>query len=121
MSSIDLSDYEALYIRTAYEYLDALQAGIIVLGTTKNNQEAIDTMYRSAHSLKSQSALMGYKNTASLNEFIEHTLKSIKDGKFTFTEKVFLELKTAIQKIEKSINSIEKLHKELTLQDPPLN
>jgi two-component system chemotaxis sensor kinase CheA len=121
MASIDLSDYEALYVKTAYEYLDAMQAGIIVLSTSKDNKEAMDTMYRSAHSLKSQSALMGYKNTASLNEFIEHTIKGIKDGKFVFTEKVFLEIKTAIQKIEKSINSIEKLHKELTLQDPLSN
>ncbi|HSW97428.1 MAG TPA: Hpt domain-containing protein [Candidatus Saccharimonadales bacterium] len=121
MASIDLSDYEALYVKTAYEYLDAMQASIAILTADKDKQEAIDTLYRSSHSLKSQSTLMGYKNTASLNEFIEHTVKGIKDGRFSFTEKVSLELKTAIQKIEKSINSIEKLHKELTLQEPVSN
>lgn len=121
MASIDLSDYETLYIKTAYEYLDAMQASIVLLNTNKDNTEAIDTLYRSAHSMKSQSLLMGYKNTGSVSEFIEHTIKGIKDGKFVFTEKIFIELKTATQKIEKAINSIEKLHKEIPLQDPIAN
>lgn len=121
MASIDLSNYEALYIKTAYEYLDAMQGSLVRIRKNNEDTDAIDTLYRSGHSLKSQSSLMGYKNTASMNEFIEHTMKGIKEGKFPFTEKLFLELQTAIHNIEKSVNNIEKLHKELVVQDSAAN
>lgn len=121
MASIDLSDYKKLYIKTAHEYIGAILASIILIKTNMDNFDAIDTIYRSAHSLKSQSLLMGYRNTASLNEYIEHTFKNIKDGHLDLTDKVLGEIEIALQKIEKSVNSIETLNKELALQDGLVN
>lgn len=110
---VDLGNYKELYIKTAHEYIDAMHAGLMIVASESNNSDAIETVYRSAHSLKSQSLLMGYKNTASLNEFIEHVFRNIKDGKVTITEKILLEVKTALEKIEDSVQSIDDLNKEV--------
>lgn len=121
MANIDLSSYKELYIKTAHEYLEAMHASMVLIIADLKNESAIETIYRSAHSLKSQSLIMGYRNTASLNEFLELTFRNIKEGKITFTEKVLEEIKTALNKVEQSVQAIETLDKELTLQEQVAN
>ncbi len=121
MANIDVSAYRELYIKTAHEYVEAMQASMVLMRANAANREAIETMYRSAHSLKSQSLLMGYKNTASLNEFIEHTLRNIQEKNQYITEKILSEIKPALQKIEESVASIEMLNKEISLHESAAN
>ena len=121
MTNTDLSAYKELYIKTANEYLEAMQASIVLLAADKANKKAIETIYRSGHSLKSQSTLMGYKNTASLSHYIEALFRNILEGKERITEKVFSEIKEAIGKIDESLESIESLDKEISLSEPIAN
>lgn len=121
MADIDVLSYKEIYVKTAQQYLDAMFASFVLLFNDNDNFRAIETMYRSAYSLKTQSLLMGYKNTAFLNEFIEHICRNVKEGNIDFTEKNFTDIETALQKIENSVISIDELNKELTLQHSLVN
>lgn len=121
MADIDLSNYKDLYVKSAREYIEAMHASMVLMQVDNSNPEATEILFRSAHSLKTQSTIMGFKNTASLNEFIEHTMRNVKEGKQEYNEKVAGEVQTAVEKIEKSIDSIETLNKELALQEAPVN
>src|SRR5258708_6081821 len=119
--SIDISGYKLLYIETANEYLVAMQASVVLLEKNFKNNHAIEIIYRSAHTLKSQSTLMGYKNTASLNEFLEYTFHIIMEGKSDLNEKLIMDIKTAVKKIAISLHTIETLNHELSLSESLIN
>lgn len=119
--SIDLSSYKILYIQTAEDYVTAMKASLVVIENDTKNHKAMETMYLAGHSLKSQSLIMGYKNTASFAEFIEHTFRNVTEGNKEISEKILGEIKQALQKLEQSLINIKELDKELTLQVPQVN
>lgn len=121
MTGNDLSAYKELYVKTAHDYIDAMQASIVLLTADIVNKGALETLHRSGHSLKSQSMLMGYKNTASLSHYIEVVCRNILESKETMSEKILSEVKEAIGKITESLKNIEDIGKEINFSEAVAN
>lgn len=80
MGTIDLSSYKKLYLQTASEYVNNLSEGLVRLSNNWQDKEAFNNIYISAHSLRSQSEVMGYTRVGELAGSIEKITKEIVGG-----------------------------------------
>src|SRR5258708_1990333 len=113
----DLSQYLDLYLQTGKEYIQSLNKCLLTLEKNPEDKEAVAEIFRNAHSLKSQSAAMGYYSTGFLCHIIEDVFYEIKQGHLKITSELADLLFTAFDGLTNSIKQIEKEHKELDLND----
>ncbi len=111
----DLTQYKDLYIQTSREYLQSLNEKLLLLEKNPKEKESIDEIFRSAHSLKSQSAAMGYINTGFLCHTIEDVFYEIKEGKMELTKELADILFLSFDSLTNSIDHIERENAELNL------
>lgn len=115
MTGVDLSAYKDLYLQTARKYLVDMSAALTALQSDKTKKESIETMYISAHSLKSQSQIMTFALTGALSGTIEFLFRDIREGKAQISDETLQHLQNALQKLTASIDSIEKNNQEMDL------
>jgi two-component system chemotaxis sensor kinase CheA len=111
----DLSQYQELYVQTSKEYIQALNASLLVLEKNSADKTAIEDTFRNAHSLKSQSAAMGYQGTGYLCHVIEDVFYEIKQGRMTLKPELADHLFDAFDALGDSIARIEKESQEADL------
>lgn len=112
MTQIDLSAYKTLYLMTGRSYLKELVNQIQLLTKDPNNKEVIETMHIGAHSLKSQSLVMGYIETGMLAGTLEKILRVAKDGALELTPLALQAMQEAVDWLGKAFISIEASGKE---------
>jgi two-component system chemotaxis sensor kinase CheA len=72
----DNDQYRQLFIEEAKEHIDTLTKSLLALEKDTQNLEVVKVLFRSAHTLKSSSGMMGYKDLQDLN----HAMEDIFDG-----------------------------------------
>ena len=102
----DLSDFKDLYVKTAKENTQVLKEGLAALSKEPHNAEALDQMYRSAHTLKSKSLLMGYTNIGITAKIIEDILYEVKEGKKSISNDLLETFGSTIANLEKELQSL---------------
>jgi len=117
MDKTDLSSFKGLYLKTAREYIDKIEASIEVLLKQPENPDAIMNIYISAHSLGSQSTLTNYKNMEGVCGVIEHIFLKIKEGSITISEDLLGALRNSIIGLTNCIDSIDKENSEIDLSN----
>lgn len=115
MTDVNLSDYKSLYLQTARKYITDLNTALTALQSDPSKKEAIETVYISAHSLKSQSQIMTYVKTGALSGTIEALFRTIHEGTKQLSIDMISQSKEAVAQISASVDSIEKENKELDL------
>lgn len=115
MTAVDLSSYKNLYLQTARKYISDMETALSALQSDKSNKEAIETMYISSHSLKSQSQIMTYVQTGGLSGTIEFLFRDIREGKQQITDETVTRLQDALKKIAASVEAIDRENKESDL------
>ncbi|HEV7453804.1 MAG TPA: chemotaxis protein CheW [Candidatus Saccharimonadales bacterium] len=111
----DLSQYLDLYIQTSKEYIQSLNAALLVLEKNPAEKTAIEDVFRNAHSLKSQSAAMGFEQTGYLCHVVEDVFYEIKQERMSLTAELADRLFAAFDALGASLASIEKEQKEVDL------
>ena len=108
----DWSQFQDLYVQTAREYVKSLNDSLLRLEKNPQDNEAIEEIFRSSHSLKGQSAVMRYDNTAYLCHTIEDIFYEIRKKRMQFRPEVADLLFTAFDSLGKAIDLIEKEKKD---------
>lgn len=75
----DLIKFKPLYFETAKEYAETLRDNLAHLASS-GEKEAVEKIFIAAHSLKSQSLMMGYQKVGHASQLIEKAFRNIKDG-----------------------------------------
>ena len=104
----DLSQYKDLYLQTSREYLQSLNTALLKLEKAPTDGEAIEEIFRSAHTLKSQSSAMGYINTGYLCHTIEDVFYEIKQGNISVDPQLADQLFSAFDALTRSVDRIDK-------------
>jgi chemotaxis protein histidine kinase CheA len=115
MSQIDLSSYKSLYIKTAREYLEKLDANLASLKKNSGDLVVITQTHLNIHSLGSQSYAMGYNSTGALCQIIESYFHFLKESNTPFDLKYLADVETSIRKVRESVTNIDRLDHELDL------
>jgi chemotaxis protein histidine kinase CheA len=106
MTSIDLNEFKALYIKTAQEYLQSLTTNLEELAQNPSSVAAIDAMHLATHSLKSQSLVMGYTTTGELSHQLEVFFRHLHDAHEPLPLQKLPEIQMAIAALQSSLESI---------------
>lgn len=115
MDHIDLATYKSLYLKTAREHVDNLKKNLELLNAEPTDKKAIFEMFRLFHSLKSQNFFMGFEKTALLCKVFEDFFRQINDGKNMYKDEFSNIISEGIEKLENSLNLIDKNNNELDL------
>jgi chemotaxis protein histidine kinase CheA len=117
MEESDKVKYKSLYIQTARAYVRDMQTNLSILLTGAENPDAISVVHLAAHSLASQSLLMGYATTGSASFAIEKIFKARMEGHLSFKVSTLQMIDSIVNKISLSLDEIEKTGHELDLTD----
>ncbi|MCC7476844.1 chemotaxis protein CheW [bacterium] len=82
--SIDLNAYLEVFAEEAREHLQALNQALLDFEKSYD-QEVVNVMFRSAHTLKGMSATMGFSEVAELTHNMENLLSPIRQGELKAT------------------------------------
>ncbi len=115
--SDDLSQYHELYLQTSRDLINNMRAQLKVLQENVSDTVAIDEFHRAAHSLKSQSLVMGYAQLGTVNRYLEAFFLQIKEKELQLNEQYLQMVNTIIAHIEHALNDIDKSEHEPDLSD----
>jgi len=83
--SMDLSEFLAVFFEECYEGLSAMEAGLLALDAGCTDAEAINTIFRAAHSIKGGSATFGLNEIPQFTHALETLLDQMRNGRCTVT------------------------------------
>ncbi|OGH14015.1 MAG: hypothetical protein A2687_06130 [Candidatus Levybacteria bacterium RIFCSPHIGHO2_01_FULL_38_26] len=117
MTTVDLSSFKGLYVKTSRDYLNKLKQDLERLLKDPTDQNSINSIHISAHSLSTQAAVTGYKNAERLSGIIEKTFKKLKEEKLKASPGLLTLLNDAVRSLSECIDSIENNDEETDLSD----
>ncbi len=79
--SIDNDQYRQLFIEEAKEHIENLTKCLLTLEKEPQNKDVINTLFRSAHTLKGSSGMMGFKDFQELTHSMEDIFDDMRKGK----------------------------------------
>ncbi|MBT0664015.1 chemotaxis protein CheA [Geobacter pelophilus] len=85
---MDMSQYRELFLAEAREHLQTLNGMIAALEEVPGDQEKINALFRSAHSLKGMAASMEYGQIADLAHRMEDLMTRVRSGEFPFSSEI---------------------------------
>jgi two-component system chemotaxis sensor kinase CheA len=80
---MDMSQYLGAFLDEAGDNLKHLDDLILLVENDPSNPDAINEIFRSAHTLKGMSATMGFEKMASLTHAIEDMLDGVRKGEYS--------------------------------------
>jgi two-component system, chemotaxis family, sensor kinase CheA len=83
--SIHASEFFEVFMEELEEHLQNIEQGIITLEDNKESEEAIQSLFRAAHTLKGSSAAMGFEEMTSLTHEMEMILELVRSGAYQVT------------------------------------
>lgn len=84
----DMSELAEVFFEEADSILQHLDEGILALEKKPNDQEIINDVFRSAHTLKGSSATMGFDDIADLTHNMETLLEEVRSGSRAITGEI---------------------------------
>lgn len=112
MQPDELAQYKPLFLQTAWDYLRQLESAIDLMRHNSHLKEAITTAHISAHSLKSQSAVMKYEQTAKVCHELEQLFKLLKDTNRELTSEELVKISGIVLSLKEAMSSISADHPE---------
>lgn len=81
---MDMSQYLELFLSESREHLQSLNDLVLALEGSPSDQDAINSLFRAAHSLKGMAASMGYNLIAELAHKMEDLMSRVREGELLF-------------------------------------
>lgn len=89
-------DFKAVFFEEAAEHLQAIEDELLILDGEPDNAEALNAVFRAAHSIKGSAGMFGFTTLADFTHHLETLLDLIRKGEARLTEgRVDLTLRAA--------------------------
>jgi len=75
---LDMAKYRRIFLEEGTDHLAEISRGLLDLEKEMGNVEAIDTIFRMAHSIKSMAASLGYDPVAELSHRMEDRMEGVR-------------------------------------------
>jgi two-component system chemotaxis sensor kinase CheA len=108
---MESNEYRELFIEEAREHINDLTKSLLVLEKNSENIEVVNMLFRSAHTLKGSSGMMGYADLQGLTHAMEDVFDDMRKGKKPSSNliSVLLECVDALSsKLENIQNMVER-------------
>lgn len=105
---MDTSEYLGLFLDESRENLQTLNDSLLALERDAEDREALNTIFRVAHSLKGMSATMGFDRMAKLTHRMEEVLTILRDEGGAVTQETMDTLFACLDMLEGMVNDINE-------------
>jgi len=75
---IDLSQFHETFLEESFEGLDVMETSLLAMDEGDEDAETVNTIFRSAHSIKGGSATFGFENVAGFTHVLETLLDQVR-------------------------------------------
>ncbi len=79
--SVDLEQFKEMFYEECTENLEGMESGLLALSEGGTDLEVVNTIFRSAHSIKGGSATFGFTSVAGFTHVMEGLLDEMREGK----------------------------------------
>ncbi len=97
---IDVSRFRAAFYVEAEEHLEHMEAALLQLESSPNDNELLNTIFRAAHSIKGASLTFGIEEVGKFTHVLENLLDRLRDGKLATSSELVELLLSSIDVLE---------------------
>jgi len=101
-------EYVQAFVHESEEQLTDLNNSLLALESDPDDQEAMDDIFRTAHTLKGNFGAMGYDEASDLAHAIEDLLDELRDGEMAVTPEVMDLVFAGVDRLEVAVESIDE-------------
>ncbi|MBR5419639.1 MAG: Hpt domain-containing protein, partial [Lachnospiraceae bacterium] len=109
---MDVSQYLGIFLDEATEHVQSISDQMMVLEQEPDNQEAVNEIFRAAHSLKGMAGTMGYKRMQMLTHRMEDCFSAVRSGTLSVTSEMMDILFQALDAVEGYVDTIRETSDE---------
>jgi len=113
------NEYKKIYLQESGELLQQMNKNLLILEKQPKNTEALNAIFRAAHTLKSMAASMGDRDIADLSHKMEDVLDELRSAKIIASEEVINLLFKSFDCLEVMAGAIRE-DKKITADIQPL-
>ncbi|WP_036249058.1 chemotaxis protein CheA [Methylobacter sp. BBA5.1] len=106
--SIDMAQFHQVFFEECFEGLEAMESGLLNLDTGDIDSEAINVIFRGAHSIKGGSGTFGFSNVADFTHIMETLLDEMRDGRRQVTQAAIDVLLGSVDCLREMITAIQQ-------------
>ncbi|MFD2116809.1 chemotaxis protein CheW [Paenibacillus yanchengensis] len=103
---MDMNAYLSMFIDESNDHLQSLNENLLQLENSPENIEIVQSIFRSAHTLKGMAATMGYEDLASLTHEMENVLDLVRNSKLQMDGFIFDTLFQGLDALESMVSDI---------------
>ncbi len=111
---MDVSQYLGVFLDEAKEHLQTLNDSIMQLEQDPENEDCINEIFRSAHSMKGMAGTMGYKNMQNLTHDMEDVFSDVRNGTLKIDSSMIDTLFQCLDAIQAYVDNITESQDEGT-------
>ena len=109
---MDVSQYLGIFLDESSEHIQTLSDQLMVLEQEPENEDAINEIFRAAHSLKGMAGTMGYKRLQRLTHDTENVFSAVRGGQMKVTSDLIDVLFQALDAIQGYVDTIRDTQDE---------
>ncbi|MFX3637246.1 MAG: chemotaxis protein CheW [Candidatus Pristimantibacillus sp.] len=103
---MDMNAYLSMFIDESNDHLQSLNENLLRLESEPEDLTIVQSIFRSAHTLKGMSATMGYEDLASLTHEMENVLDLVRNSKLKMDSFIFDTLFKGLDALEAMVQDI---------------
>lgn len=111
---MDTSQYLEIFLDESKEHIQSLGDQLMVMEQEPENEDAINEIFRAAHSLKGMAGTMGYKRMQRLTHDMEDVFSEVRNGKMKVDSSLIDVLFQALDALEEYLQNIQETTEEGT-------
>ena len=101
-----VDDHLRVFVEESRESIDAINDGLLTLESDPDDGEAMDAVFRAAHTVKGNAAAMGFEEASSLAHALEDLLDEVREGDVEVTAEL-------VDLLFEGVDSLESLLAEI--------
>ncbi|MBL4638129.1 MAG: chemotaxis protein CheA [Proteobacteria bacterium] len=106
--SIDISQFHDVFFEESFEGLDAMESGLLNLEDGAADVEAINTIFRAAHSIKGGAGTFGFMSVSEFTHKLETLLDEMRNGQREVTPESTNVLLDAVDVLREMITAVQQ-------------
>ena len=106
--SVDLEQFKEMFYEESFENLTAMESGLLELSEGGTDLEVVNTIFRSAHSIKGGSATFGFTSVAAFTHVMESLLDEMREGKRQAESNIVDILLESVDVLQSMLSSLQE-------------
>ena len=106
--SIDISQFHDVFFEESFEGLDAMESGLLNLDIGAADIEAINTIFRAAHSIKGGAGTFGFMAVSEFTHVMETLLDEMRNGERDVTPELTNLLLEAVDVLREMLTAVQQ-------------